>query len=183
VSRLIEKKVSRRRFLGLSSCALAAATVGSQVKVLRALAKTGDVGEVTTLPSKQVFTTCAMCVNLCGVIADVRNGVIHKLNPNPAYVKSRSMLCARGNSGLKVTYDPDRLKYPLIRVGERGAGKWRRASWEEALRHPGALSFPNHKSPGNQHSHYRSWSMTDRWQPLHCRRLYRYIRASQDSHQ
>ena len=133
MSRLIEKKVSRRRFLGLSSCALAAATVGSQVKVLRALAKTGEVGEVTVLPSKQVFTTCAMCVNLCGVIADVRKGVIHKLNPNPAYTKARGMLCARGNSGLKVTYDPDRLKYPLIRVGERGAGKWRRASWEEAL--------------------------------------------------
>jgi thiosulfate reductase/polysulfide reductase chain A len=133
VSRLIEKKVSRRRFLGLSSCALAAATVGSQAKVLRALAKTGEIGEVKVLPGKQVFTTCAMCVNLCGVVADVRNGVIHKLNPNPAYVKSRSMLCARGNSGLKVTYDPDRLKYPLIRVGERGEGKWRRASWDEAL--------------------------------------------------
>jgi len=133
VSRLSEKKLSRRRFLGLSSCALAAATVGSQVKVLKALAKTGEIGEITTLPSKQVFTTCAMCVNLCGVTAEVRNGVIHKLNPNPAYTKARGMLCARGNSGLKVTYDPDRLKYPLIRVGERGEGKWRRASWDEAL--------------------------------------------------
>lgn len=128
-----EKKLSRRRFLGLSSCALATVTVGSQVKVLRALAKTGEVGEPTTLPTKDIFTSCGMCVNKCGVIARVRDGVIFKLDPNPNFVKSRAMLCARGNSGTKVVYDPDRLKYPLIRVGKRGEGKWRRASWEEAL--------------------------------------------------
>jgi thiosulfate reductase/polysulfide reductase chain A len=74
-----------------------------------------------------------MCVNKCGVIARVRNGVIHKLDPNPNFIKSRGMLCARGNAGVKVVYDPDRLKYPLIRVGKRGEGKWRRASWDEAL--------------------------------------------------
>jgi len=42
------------------------------------------------------------------------------------------MLCARGNAGAKVPYDPDRLKKPLIRAGERGEGKWREVSWEEA---------------------------------------------------
>jgi len=134
VTRLLEKKLSRRRFIGVSSCALAGVAVGSQVKVLRALAQDGKVGEVTTLPTKDVFTSCGMCVNKCGVIARVRNGVIHKLDPNPNFaVKSRAMLCARGNAGTKVVYDPDRLKYPLIRVGERGEGKWRRASWDEAL--------------------------------------------------
>ena len=134
MTRLLEKKLSRRRFIGVSSCALAGVAVGSQVKVLRALAQDGKVGEVTTLPTKDVFTSCGMCVNKCGVIARVRNGVIHKLDPNPNFaVKSRAMLCARGNAGTKVVYDPDRLKYPLIRVGERGEGKWRRASWDEAL--------------------------------------------------
>ncbi|HXV22586.1 MAG TPA: molybdopterin-dependent oxidoreductase [Desulfuromonadales bacterium] len=134
MARLIEKKLSRRRFLGLSTCALAGVAVGSQVKVLRALAKTGEIGEVTTLPGKDVFTSCGMCVNKCGVIARVRDGVIHKLDPNPHFAaKSRAMLCARGNAGVKVVYDPDRLKYPLIRVGARGEGQWRRASWEEAL--------------------------------------------------
>ena len=33
----------------------------------------------------------------------------------------------------KVIYDPDRLKQPLIRVGERGGGRWRQATWKEAL--------------------------------------------------
>ncbi len=133
VSSLIDKKVSRRRFLGISSCALATAAVGSQVTVLRALAKDGKVGEMATLPTKDIFTSCEMCVNKCGVIARVRDGVIQKLDPNPHYIKSRDMLCARGNAGHQSVYDPDRLKYPLIRAGERGEGKWRRASWDEAL--------------------------------------------------
>ncbi len=134
MSSLRTKDLSRRRFLGLSTCALTTALVGSQVTVLKALAKSGDVGHVTTLPTQDVFTSCGMCVNKCGVIARVRDGVIHKLDPNPNFFpKSRAMLCARGNAGTKVVYDPDRLKYPLIRVGERGEGKWRRASWDEAL--------------------------------------------------
>lgn len=133
MSRLLDKNLSRRRFLGLSSCALATVAVGSQVKVLKALAMTGKVSEPTAMTSKDVFTSCEMCVNKCGVIARVKNGVIHKLDPNPDYIKSRNMLCARGNAGTQAVYDPDRLKYPLIRVGERGEGKWRRASWDEAL--------------------------------------------------
>jgi thiosulfate reductase/polysulfide reductase chain A len=43
------------------------------------------------------------------------------------------MLCARGQSGIMTTYDPDRITTPLIRVGARGEGKFRRASWDEAL--------------------------------------------------
>ncbi len=42
-------------------------------------------------------------------------------------------LCARGQSGLMNTYDPDRVLTPLIRVGKRGEGKFRKASWDEAL--------------------------------------------------
>jgi len=107
--------------------------VGSQVKVLRALAETGHVAPLKETPSQDVFTSCGMCVNKCGVIARVRNGVIEKLDPNPHFIKSRAMLCARGNAGVKVAYDPDRLKYPLIRTGARGEGKFRRATWDEAL--------------------------------------------------
>ncbi len=133
MARLIDKKLSRRRFLGTSSCALAVATVGSQTTVLKALASSGKVTTSQGAGTKDVFTSCGMCVNKCGVIARVRDGRIHKLDPNPEFIKSRGMLCARGNAGVKVIYDADRLKYPLIRVGKRGEGKWRRASWDEAL--------------------------------------------------
>ena len=74
-----------------------------------------------------------MCFNKCGLIARVENGVIKKLDPNPKSLKSRGMLCARGNAGVRQLYDPDRLKYPLLRKGSRGEGKWQRLSWEQAL--------------------------------------------------
>ena len=82
---------------------------------------------------REVNSICGLCVNKCGFRARVEDGVIAKLDPNLLYPKSRGMLCAKGNAGIKVVYDPDRLKYPLIRDGERGSGKWRRAGWDEAL--------------------------------------------------
>jgi len=80
-------------------------------------------------------TTCELCPNKCSVLAEVRKGRIHKLNPNPENPKSRDMLCARGNAAIQQVYDPDRLKQPLLRAGKRGEGKWRAVSWDEALDH------------------------------------------------
>ena len=56
-----------------------------------------------------------------------------KLEGNPEHPHSQGKLCARGQSGLMNTYDPDRVLTPLIRVGKRGEGKFRQASWDEAL--------------------------------------------------
>ncbi len=81
----------------------------------------------------KVFSICDNCVNKCGIIAHVARGRIVKLEPNPAFPKSRGMLCAKGNAGVKTLYDADRLKHPLIRTGERGSGAWRKATWKEAL--------------------------------------------------
>lgn len=76
-----------------------------------------------------------MCFNNCGLIARVEGGFVKKLDPNPKSLKSRGMLCARGNAGIKQLYDPDRLKYPLLRKGARGEGKWQRLSWDAAMDH------------------------------------------------
>jgi thiosulfate reductase/polysulfide reductase chain A len=56
-----------------------------------------------------------------------------KLEGNQDHPHSHGKLCARGQSGLMNTYDPDRVLTPLIRVGKRGEGKFRMASWDEAL--------------------------------------------------
>ncbi len=82
--------------------------------------------------AKYIATFCGMCVNMCGAIARNVDGKVAKLDPNPLFTKSRNFLCARGNAGIAAVYDPDRLKWPLIRVGKRGEGKYRKASWEEA---------------------------------------------------
>jgi DMSO reductase family type II enzyme molybdopterin subunit len=41
--------------------------------------------------------------------------------------------CQKGCSYSNMMYNPDRVKYPMKRVGERGEGKWKRISWEEAI--------------------------------------------------
>jgi len=39
----------------------------------------------------------------------------------------------KGLAAVECLYHPDRLKHPLRRMGERGEGKWKRISWDEAL--------------------------------------------------
>jgi len=48
------------------------------------------------------------------------------------FPKSKNMLCARGNAGIQALYDPDRLKQPMIRIGEKGEGKFKAVTWDEA---------------------------------------------------
>ena len=52
---------------------------------------------------------------------------------NPLQPNNRGKICARGNAGVELLYAKDRLKNPMIRVGERGSGQWREVGWEEAL--------------------------------------------------
>jgi thiosulfate reductase/polysulfide reductase chain A len=122
--------MSRRSFMKLSAAA-AATTVGGSHRVLYALVSGKEANESNQI--RDQFSACDMCFNKCGLIARVENGVVKKLDPNPKSLKSRGMLCARGNAGVKQLYDPDRLKYPLLRKGQRGEGKWQRLSWKEAL--------------------------------------------------
>ncbi len=124
-----KQKVSRRDFFKASGL-FAAGAVGGPA-LLGGLKKAHAAAPVKPWDSK--FSACDMCFNKCGLIARVEDGVVRKLDPNPKFLKSRGMLCARGNAGISQVYDPDRLKYPLLRVGERGEGKWKRISWEEAL--------------------------------------------------
>ncbi len=129
-----KKPVTRRTFLKVGGAAALTATVGAHPKVLHALEhKKANSAKKRTPSETSHFSFCGMCVNTCGLIARVRDGVVYKLDPNPHFKKSRGMLCARGNAGLMSCYNPDRLKTPLLRKGERGEGKWKRLSWDEAL--------------------------------------------------
>jgi len=126
-------EISRRRFLQSGiALSIAGGVSMSPSAVMASATEPEDIGK-----TKIVATLCEMCVNKCAVYAHVRNGIIEKLDPNPYFPKSRNMLCPRGNSGLASIYDADRLKYPLIRDGEKGSGKFRRASWEEAYEYIG----------------------------------------------
>ncbi|MBQ10132.1 MAG: hypothetical protein CMJ45_01100 [Planctomyces sp.] len=76
---------------------------------------------------------CQLCSTVCGIIGYVKNGRLIKVEGNPNDPNSRGHLCARGQASLNHLYHPERLLYPLKRVGARGEGKWKRISWDEAL--------------------------------------------------
>ncbi len=124
--------LTRRDFLKLSGTSLGAMAVGSLIppKVAQAAR---DSGVVDANGDGYIPTMCEMCVWRCGVLAKVVNGRVVKLEGNPDHPHSKGKLCARGQSGLMTTYDPDRVLSPLVRVGKRGEGKFRQASWDEAL--------------------------------------------------
>jgi len=73
------------------------------------------------------------CGMACGLLAHVHNGVLAKVEPADFPDPRYRHICARGLSSPKIVYHPDRLRYPLKRVGQRGEGKWQRISWGEAL--------------------------------------------------
>ncbi len=126
------KLFSRRDFLKLGGSAAAAVTVGGFIPPLVAKAAV-KAGLIDPDGDGYIPTMCEMCVWRCGVLAKVKDGRVVKLEGNPDHPNSTGKLCARGQSGLMNTYDPDRVLTPLIRVGKRGEGKFRKASWDEAL--------------------------------------------------
>jgi thiosulfate reductase/polysulfide reductase chain A len=133
-------EISRRKFLqGTVAMSVVGATTATSLLSsdhASTATKSGTVSfhntKTGTAKAHDVATLCEMCVNKCAALARVEDGVVTKLNPNPMFPKSRNMLCARGNAGIQALYDPDRLKYPMIRIGEKGQGKFKRVTWDEA---------------------------------------------------
>ena len=81
----------------------------------------------------EVPTICNMCPSRCMIIGKVRQGRLIKIEGNPKGPFNGAKICAKAHAAIKLLYDPDRLKYPLKRTGERGEGKWTRISWNEAI--------------------------------------------------
>ena len=73
------------------------------------------------------------CPDTCSWMVDVRDGRAEKLYGDPEHPFTRGTLCAKVNHYLERVYHPDRLQYPLKRVGPKGQGRFVRVSWDEAL--------------------------------------------------
>ncbi len=78
-------------------------------------------------------TTCYMCACRCGIKVHLKDGRVHYIQGNHAHPVNRGVLCAKGSAGIMQHYSPARLRKPLLRVGERGAGEFREIEWNEAL--------------------------------------------------
>jgi len=78
-------------------------------------------------------STCKMDHSGCGVLVHVKEGRVTRVEGNPQCPINRGTMCAKGLASIQQTYHPNRLLHPLKRVGEKGDGKWKRISWDEAL--------------------------------------------------
>jgi anaerobic selenocysteine-containing dehydrogenase len=97
--------------------------------------------ESTSWPTKDrrhywiIPSICFNCESACGILAyvDKEQLTVRKVEGNPVHPGSRGRTCAKGVVTPNQLEDPDRILYPLVRDGERGSGKWRQVSWDEAL--------------------------------------------------
>ncbi|MCP4718516.1 MAG: molybdopterin-dependent oxidoreductase [Desulfobacteraceae bacterium] len=83
--------------------------------------------------NKEVFSLCFMCSVRCPIKVKVKDGHVDWIEGNQNVAGIDGSLCPRGSAGKSLLYDAQRLQSPLIRVGERGSGNWRKASWDEAI--------------------------------------------------
>jgi len=87
-----------------------------------------------------VPTICFNCEAACGLVAyvDKQDGRIQKVEGNPYHPGSRGRNCAKGPATINQVHDPERILYPMKRVGARGSGTFERTTWDEVLATLGA---------------------------------------------
>ena len=78
-------------------------------------------------------TTCYMCACRCGIRVHLKDGRIRYIEGNPDHPVNQGVLCGKGSAGIMTQYSPARLRAPLLRVGERGAGEFKEITWPEAM--------------------------------------------------
>ncbi|HEX3579405.1 MAG TPA: molybdopterin oxidoreductase family protein [Thermoanaerobaculia bacterium] len=72
------------------------------------------------------------CPDTCLMLVTVEDGRAVRIAGDPDHPMTQGFLCTKVSKYLERTYHPDRLVYPQIRVGAKGEGRFRRATWEEA---------------------------------------------------
>ncbi len=137
-------RVGRRDFLRLSG--LVGGAAGMQMMGLR-LAGSADLQAQTG--DQWIPTCCNMCGGTTGILANVVNGRVVKIEPNSEnpigvaniyndFVNLKATgarMCPKGNAAIMALYDADRVKTPLRRKPgtARGAGQWDVISHEQAV--------------------------------------------------
>jgi anaerobic selenocysteine-containing dehydrogenase len=73
------------------------------------------------------------CPDTCAMLVTVENGRAIRIAGDPDHPFTNGFLCTKVSKYLERTYHEARLAYPQIRVGAKGEGRFRRATWDEAL--------------------------------------------------
>ena len=94
------------------------------------------VADQEIIPGVDYWKTsaCQQCSAGCGITVRLIEGKAKKIEGNPLHPLNQGRLCARGQAGLQVLYNPDRIRSPLKLNGQRGSGQYQQISWDEALK-------------------------------------------------
>jgi anaerobic selenocysteine-containing dehydrogenase len=81
-----------------------------------------------------VPTFCPLCVSRCGARAEVVDGTLVALHPDPSHPTGKA-LCLKGKAAPEIVYHPSRLLHPLRRTNPKSAADpgWEPITWDEAL--------------------------------------------------
>ncbi|MEE9594810.1 MAG: molybdopterin-dependent oxidoreductase [Candidatus Hydrothermarchaeales archaeon] len=127
--------MKRRDFLKVTGAgvALAIAPEAGHKIYWEKIWQTKDWEDQPRGPTKLVPTVCQQCQGGCGALVTMVGERAIKIDGNPSHPISQGTLCPKGQAGLQTLYHPSRIRSPLKRVGNRGAGEWEPISWDEAL--------------------------------------------------
>jgi len=129
-------KITRREFLTVAGVAAGGGVLAyaPDVAVKAFQAAWGeDWVEVPNGPERWVTSLCRQCPGGCGIRVRLIGDRPVKIEGNPFHPINRGKLCPKGQAGLLTLNDPDRIKGPLKRALDRGAGKWQEITWDEAI--------------------------------------------------
>ncbi|MBC8339035.1 MAG: molybdopterin-dependent oxidoreductase [Alphaproteobacteria bacterium] len=127
---------NRRSFLKMSALAASASVAGGAT--LSSAAELPIHGGVDFSPKtgkkrEMVPSSCWQCVTRCPNVGYLEDGKLVKIEGHPKSIRTEGVMCAKGQGGINHITDPDRILYPMRRVGRRGEGEWKRVSWDEAI--------------------------------------------------
>ncbi|WP_165248806.1 molybdopterin-containing oxidoreductase family protein [Adlercreutzia sp. ZJ141] len=132
-----EATLTRRSFVKASALAGAAAAIGASMSGCMK-DDGGSTGGTTSSASDskegltKMYTSCHGCIQMCPVVAYLKDGVVVKLEGDKRAPVSRGSLCIKGLNQLHTMYSPRRILHPMKHV-ERGTNDWEQISWDEAI--------------------------------------------------
>src|SRR3974390_2558646 len=85
-------------------------------------------------PLSVVDTACPLdCPGACSLAVSVQNGKVVTIDGSHRNPVTDGYICAKVRKFGDRVYGPDRLLYPAVRTGRKGAGQFKRVTWDEAL--------------------------------------------------
>ena len=131
----MRRKITRRDFIkvgtaGLATGVLAGCKSPRRWVILEPYVKAPE--EQVTGVANWYASTCRQCPAGCGIIVRIMNGRAIKIEGNPEHPLNRGKLCPRGQAGLQVLYNPDRLHGP-VQQKQRGSRQFEAIAWNDAL--------------------------------------------------